>query len=265
MRRIRRTFFPNTRVLLAILVAELMAAQLVFSAPPRTIGIVAEARAASLDGVELLDDQESVVAGDRLATGTGGSALVRISARAALRLSGDTSVRFRSTGSRVVVEVSSGKALAQGLRGDTLVVEAAAYRIEPTTQERTAYLVAILTDRKTLVFARRGQVAITGTISGEHRLINPGEVAELIADPAGVPAQEKEGGQAAPGKKEGQESPPPAPTTTQPPKATSTSHTGIIILAGAAAAIAGAAAALAGGGGGSAAPPPPPSPSPSVP
>lgn len=213
------------------------------ASPNEVIGKIVRSSGALLDEINI-PNEGTIVAGDRLTTQKGGSALVRLSATTQVTLSGETAVLFHKNADKVSVKVSSGTLLLETLGKNPAVVETAQYVTEPAEEGKAIYLVAVLPDQSAVITARRGKISIREAGTGRSYLVPEG----YAAVPAGIPGQEKEEPKQAPGA-------PAGPSTEKPPKAHKTNSTLIIILAaGGAAAGVGAALAASGGGGGTASP-----------
>lgn len=184
-----------------------------------------------------------------------------------LNVNGDTSVRLERQRGRVVARISRGDVLAEAERPGALAIEAFNYRITSEAGPATC-LVEVLPDRRTLVSARQGRIAVTDLRSGVVKNLAAGEQIAMAAPL--VPGQEPEPSQPAPPRPAGQAPPPTAPAQPATPPEPSTppapgpsgpnttpaashgSNTVLILLVagGAAAAAAGIAAAAGGGHGG---------------
>lgn len=210
----------------------------------QVVGKVVRSSGASLGGA-VIPDEGTIVAGDSLSTGKGGSALVKLSATTQASLGGETTVLFRKDAARLSVKVSAGTVLVETMGKDAPVVETAEYKAEPSEQGKANYLVAVLPDKTTVITARRGRISIKEIDSGKTYLLPEGYKAVSAAtSSAAASAQEREEPKQAPGA-------PAGPSTEGPPEeAAATTHRTLIIIlaAGGAAAIAGAAIAAGGGG-----------------
>jgi hypothetical protein len=236
------------------------------SGPRQLVAPVESTSGVAISGVPA-QTHDALFAGDVLSTPAGASALVKFSSLSQATVLEDSSVQFRlDPAGRPIAQISSGTVSARATAKNAVVIRTSKYRIEPGTVRAAIYLVGVLPDQRTIVEARQGNVSITEVRSGERYLLQAGTYILMDASAAGLPGQEEEKNQQAPGKPAGQATPPPSPPPKQPKPATkpirqpwhigSLSHGASIalILAVAAGGAAGAVAAAAGGGGPSASP-----------
>jgi hypothetical protein len=213
---------------------------------------------------------DALFAGDILETGAGSGAVVRFSPRARATVLQDSSVRFQLNAEGLpLAKVLSGTVMVLSAGKRPAIVETARYRVKPDGIQPSAFFVALLPDQRTVIAARHGGLDITEPRSGEHYVLSSGRYIVMDAAALGLPGQQPEKNQQAPGKPAGQAAPPPLqphpqPATSPNPPAKSAKqpwHIGslshgasIALILAAAAGAGGAVAAAAGGGGPSASP-----------
>jgi hypothetical protein len=238
----------------------------VFAAPRKFVGQVEATNGVAIGGWPARS-HDALFSGDRVATSTDATALVKFSAFSQTSVLQQSSIRFqRDAAGRALAEVSSGMALTTTAGRKDLIIETAKYRVQPVEEKRTIYLVALLPDKSTLIAARQGDISITDIRSRKRYQLTSGRYIVFEASAAGLPGQEEEKNKEAPGKPAGQATPPPAPPSKPqpqpPPKPVkqpwhigSLSHSAsIAVILAAAGGAAGAVGIAAGGGGHSASP-----------
>ena len=200
-----------TRTIWVFLSAGLLALQGFAGVAPPVMGRVVPTSGVVLQGM-LLSGEDAVRSGDLLTTSAAARALVRFSADSAAEILEGSSVRFRQgIQGHPLIQLSYGQVLAASAGNSAAVVETPRYRIEPATQSKSIYLVAILPDKSTLIAARQGDVSIAETRSGKTYSLAQGLYIAIDASAAAFPGQEEEKSKQAPAKSAGQAAPPPPP------------------------------------------------------
>jgi len=195
--------FVNSRKVLsgslALTVAWLFGVAPMAGGNPGVVGVIVRSAHASLGGVAVPDDGDTITAGNSLRIEKGGYALVRLSPWAAIRFSDAAEARFVGTSGHPIVQISSGTVLAARAGTDALVVETCGYRIEPAEQGKTVYLVAMTNQEDAaIVTARAGKLLITVLGSGKNYFLPQGQSASVQGQ-----EPEKQESEQAPGKPAG--------------------------------------------------------------
>jgi ferric-dicitrate binding protein FerR (iron transport regulator) len=92
-----------------------------------------------------------------------------------------------------VAQLLSGTLAVAREKKDVFVVTTSTYSVAPQGEGRAEFLVALLPDKRTIVEAQRGKVAIIETSSGERYTLAEGLRAEIGASQTGSPGQGKKG------------------------------------------------------------------------
>jgi len=208
----------------------------------QTIGQIVSSSGASLGGVPV-PGPGTVLAGDTLSTGKGGSALVKISASTQVSLAEGTTVSFSNPSGHPLARISAGIVVAETEGSDSLNIETPRCRIAAAQPGKTTYLVSVSPDGSSMFTARRGAAVVTEISSGRSSTLPEGETEACAAPTSPVLEQEREEAQPAPSEPASQ-APPGNPVPTHH------GSSGILILAGVGAAAGVAVAVAAGGKGG---------------
>jgi hypothetical protein len=155
---------------------------------PEVVGRAVSSSNATVEGTTLLS-HGTILSGDTISVGEGGSVLLSFSPPALAALSAATNVRFSSAKGEIVTQLLSGAlGVKRGNKG-AFVVNTSAYRVEPRGEGRAEFLVSVLPDERTIVEAQQGQVTITEISSGESYTLGEGLGAEIPASATGFPGQ----------------------------------------------------------------------------
>lgn len=166
---------------------------------PDVVGEVVNASNATIEGSVLLSNR-TIFSGEALDVGAGGSVLLSYSPTGRAVLAASTHVRFNGGKGNVVAQLLSGTLAVEREKKDAFVVKTPTYRFEPQGEGRTRFLVALLADKRMIVEAQNGKVAITKAGSVGSYTLAEGLRAEITESAAQNPDQPKEG----PGKVIGQ-------------------------------------------------------------
>ncbi|MGH9469984.1 MAG: hypothetical protein ACRD1N_06545 [Terriglobia bacterium] len=248
-----------------------------FGGSKRILGAVVATAGVTVGGVAVHGDN-AVLAGDLLNTPAGASASVKFPGARQVEVLPESSVRFLlDAAGRPLAQISAGTVVTTTTEKGAVIVKTAKYDIAPTGRQRVVYFVGVLPDHATVIGARRGAVAITDARSGQIYMLAPGHYVAFSPTASGLPPQQQEQSQQAPGKPAGQgappapqpeksvqapgkqagsAAPPPPPPAPPPWHIGSLSHGASIgvVIAVAAGAAGGALAAASGGGGAPASP-----------
>ncbi len=157
---------------------------------PNVVGKVVRSSNATVGGSTLLSNG-TILSGDAVMVGEGGSVLLSYSPTGRAVLSPATHVRFSSDKGNVVAQLLSGTLAVERETKDAFVVKTSTHRFEPQGEGKAEFLVELLPDRSTIVEAQQGRVAITETSSGERYTLAEGLRAEIPPSAAGLPGQEE--------------------------------------------------------------------------
>ena len=161
---------------------------------PEVVGKVVTSSNATVEGSRLLSNG-TVLSGDAVNVGEGGSVLLSFSSTGRASLAGSTQVRFSGGEGSIVAQLLSGTLAVRGENREAFVVKTATYRVEPKSQGMVEFSVALLPDRRTVVEAQLGKVAITETHSGESYTLAEGLQAQIPAPGTKPPAPADEQGE----------------------------------------------------------------------
>jgi ferric-dicitrate binding protein FerR (iron transport regulator) len=159
---------------------------------PDVVGKVVRSSNATVDGGTLLSNG-TILSGDAVMVGEGGSVLLSYSPTGRAVLAPATHVRFSSAKGNIVAQLLSGTLAVAREHKDAFVVKTGTYRFEPQGEGKAEFLVELLPDQRTIVEAQQGRVAITETSSGERYTLAEGLRAEIPAFATGFPGQEDKG------------------------------------------------------------------------
>lgn len=157
---------------------------------PDVVGKVVNSSNATVEGSKLLANG-TILSGDAVQVGEGGSVLLRYSPTGRAALSASTQVRFSSAKGNIVAQLLAGTLAVEREDKDAFVVKTSAYQVAPQGEGRAEYLVALLPDKRTIVESQHGRLAITETRSGKSYTLAEGLRAEIVASAPGIPGQEK--------------------------------------------------------------------------
>jgi hypothetical protein len=157
---------------------------------PDVVGKVVNSSNATVEGSRLLANG-TILSGDAVRVGEGGSLLLRYSPTGRAVLSASTQVRFSSAKGNIVAQLLAGTLAVERENKDAFVVKTSAYQVAPQGEGRAEYLVALLPDKRTIVESQHGRLAITETQSGKSYTLAEGLRAEIVASATGIPGQEK--------------------------------------------------------------------------
>ena len=166
---------------------------------PDVVGEVVNSSNATIEGSVLLSNR-TIFSGEAVDVGEGGSVLLSYSPTGRAVLAASTHVRFNGGKGNVVAQLLSGTLAVEREKKDAFVVKTPTYIFEPQGEGRTRFLVTLLADKRTIVEAQNGKVAITKTGSSESYTLAAGLRAEISESAAQNPDQQKE----APGRVIGQ-------------------------------------------------------------
>jgi hypothetical protein len=187
-RPLRLTFFGF------VLFTAFSALALAMGRAPEIVGKVVTSSNASVAGSALLSNG-TVLSGDAVSVGEGGSVLLNLSPTGRASLAGSTQVRFSGGEGSIVARLLSGTLAVKGENREGLVVKTATYRVEPKSAGMVEFSVALLPDKRTIVEAQQGNVAITETRSGESYTLAEGLQAQIPAPGTKSPAPADEQGE----------------------------------------------------------------------
>ena len=251
-----RIRFTQSVIVWAVGVVWLSGVHLVARVERQVVGQVVSSSGAFLEGVPI-PNQGTILDGDLLTTGRGGSALVKFSVTAQANISEEASIRIRIISGRTVIQLTSGLVSLEGATEDALVVQTPKYEIGPATPGKSVFVVAVLADQRAFVSSRKGSVSVAEIKTGKSFVLPEGEERAISEALMAGPSQEKEGprqapsipsGPAAGGQPAQPASPGTAPGRKQAEKRMKPATLGLILGAGAAAGIGAAIAASSGGG-----------------
>jgi len=161
---------------------------------PNVVGEVVNSSNATVEGGTLLSNC-MIFSGDAINVGEGGSVLLSFSPTGRASLAGSTQVRFSGAEGNIVAQLLSGTLAVKRENKDAFVVKTSTHRVEPKGEGMAEFLVALLPDKRTIVEAQHGKVAITETRSGESYTLAEGLLAEIPASPSGFQGQAEEQGE----------------------------------------------------------------------
>ena len=166
---------------------------------PDVVGKVVSSSNATVGGSALLSNR-TIFSGEAVDVGEGGSVLLSYSPTGRAALAASTHVRFNGGRGNVVAQLLSGTLSVEREKKDAFVVKTPSYRFAPQGEGRSRLLVALLPDKKTIVEAQNGKVAIIGNGPDGSYTLAEGLRAEISESAAQNLDQQKE----APGKVIGQ-------------------------------------------------------------
>ena len=159
------------------------------------VGEVVNSSNATVEGGALLSNC-AIFSGDAVHVGEGGSALLSFPRTGHASLAGSTQARFSGSEGNVVAQLLAGTLAIKRENKYAFVVTASSYRVEPKGEGMAQFLVALLPDKRTIVKAQHGTLAITETHSGESYTLAEGFMAEIPAPAAGFAGQAEQQGEA---------------------------------------------------------------------
>ncbi len=159
---------------------------------PDVVGEVVNSSNATIEGSVLLSNR-IIFSGEAVDVGEGGSVLLSYSPTGRAVLAASTHVRFNGGKGNVVAQLLSGALSVERENKDAFVVKTPTYRFEPQGEGRTRFLVALLADKRTIVEAQSGKVAITAAGSSGSYTLAEGQRAEISESAGESPDQQKEG------------------------------------------------------------------------
>lgn len=186
-----RTRHRRLRFFGLVLVTGFSAFALAMGRTPDVVAKVVSSSNATVEGSTLLSNG-TLLSGDAVHVGEGGSVLLRYSPTGRAALAAATQVRFSSAQGNIAAQLLSGTLAVERGNKDSFVVKTSTYRFEPQGEGRAEFLVALLPDKRTIVEAQHGKVAITETSSGESYTLAEGLRAEIPASATGFPGQQEE-------------------------------------------------------------------------
>jgi len=166
---------------------------------PDVVGKVVNSSNATIEGSELLSNR-TIFSGEAVDVGEGGSVLLSYSPTGRAVLAASTHVRLNGSKGNIVAQLLSGTLAVEREKKDAFIVKTPTYRFAPQGEGRTRFLVALLADKRTIIEAQNGEVAITKAGSVGSYTLAEGLRAEISESAAQNPDQQKE----APGKVIGQ-------------------------------------------------------------
>jgi hypothetical protein len=138
---------------------------------------------------------ETILSGDVVATSDDGSALVELKSGARLKITENSSVRFLEDGDKVRAELLAGAVVSESAGKSTLVLTTSKFQFAPSQEGSSRYAVALSKEQETFAGAMKGNLLVrTPDLTGGY-ILPEGEYAAIPASSAGVPSQEKAGGQ----------------------------------------------------------------------
>lgn len=161
---------------------------------PSVIGKVVNSYNATVEGTALLSNG-TVLSGEAVNVGEGGSVLLSYSPTGRASLAESTQVRFSGAEGNIVARLLSGTLAVKTERTDAFVVKTSTYRVAPKGDGTAEFLVALLPDKRTIVEAQHGQVAIVETRSGESYTLAEGLLAQIPAPATRTPGQSQDQGE----------------------------------------------------------------------
>jgi ferric-dicitrate binding protein FerR (iron transport regulator) len=152
------------------------------------VGKVISSSNATVEGSALLSNG-TILSGDAVKVGAGGSVLLSFSPTARASLTAATQVRFSGSRGRIEAQLLAGALSVERESKDAFVVETGAYRFEPKGEGKAEFRVALVPDKGTLIETRHGQLAITETHSGERYTLAEGLLAQIPPSAPAAPGQ----------------------------------------------------------------------------
>ncbi len=113
---------------------------------PDVVGKVVNSSNATVEGSTLLSNG-TILSGEAVYVGEGGSVLLRYSPTGRATLAPSTQVRFSSAKGNIVAQLLSGTVAVEREVKDTFVVKTSTYKVEPQGEGRAEFLVALLPDK----------------------------------------------------------------------------------------------------------------------
>lgn len=181
----RLTFFG------LVMLTGVSALTLAMGRTPDVVGKVVSSSHATVEGSALLSNG-TILSGDAVNVGEGGSVLLSFSPTSRASLAAATHVRFSTARGNIEAHLLAGTLSVERESKDTFVVKTSTYRFEPQGEGKAEFRVALLPDKGTLIETQHGQVAITETRSGERYTLAEGLLAEIPASASGFPPQNEE-------------------------------------------------------------------------
>lgn len=158
---------------------------------PDVVGKVVHSSNATVEGSALLSNR-TIFSGEAVEVGEGGSVLLSYSPTGRAVLAASTHVRFNGGKGNIVAQLVSGTLAVERESKDGFVVRTSSYKFEPQGGGRTKFLVALLPDKRTIIEAQHGKVAITRAGSVGSYTLAEGLRAEISESAAQNPDQPKE-------------------------------------------------------------------------
>jgi len=155
---------------------------------PDVLGKVVSSSNATVEGSALLSNG-TILSGDAVEVGDGGSVLLSFSPTGRAALAAATHVRFSGGKGNVEAQLLSGALSVERESKDAFVVTTSMYRFASQGEGKAEFRVALMPDKSTLVETQHGKVTITETCSGESYTLAEGLVAEIPASASGSPVQ----------------------------------------------------------------------------
>jgi len=159
---------------------------------PDVVGKVVSSSNATVEGSVLLSNR-TIFSGEAVDVGEGGAVLLSYSPTGRAVLAASTHVRFNGGKGNIVAQLLSGTLAVEREKKDAFVVKTSTYKFAPQSEGRTKFLVALLPDKRTIVEAQNGKVAITAAGSAGSYTLAEGLRAEISESEAQNPDQQKEG------------------------------------------------------------------------
>jgi hypothetical protein len=158
---------------------------------PDVVGKVVNSSNATIEGSELLSNR-TIFSGEAVDVGEGGSVLLSYSPTGRAVLAASTHVRLNGSKGNIVAQLLSGTLAVEREKKDAFIVKTPTYRFAPQGEGRTRFLVALLADKRTIIEAQNGEVAITKAGSVGSYTLAEGLRAEISESAAQNPDQPKE-------------------------------------------------------------------------
>jgi hypothetical protein len=145
---------------------------------PDVVGKIISSSHATVEGSALLASG-TILSGDAVEVGEGGSVLLSFSPTGRAVLAPATHVRFRSASGNIEAQLLGGSLSVERQNKDSFVVATATHRFQPLGEGKAEFRIALVPDKGTLIETRQGQLAITDTASGERYTLAEGLLAQI--------------------------------------------------------------------------------------
>ena len=155
---------------------------------PDVVGKIISSSHATVEGSALLPSG-TILSGDAVDVGEGGSVLLSFSPTGRAVLAPATHVRFRSASGNIEAQLLGGSVSVERQNKDSFVVATATHRFQPLGEGKAEFRIALVPDKGTLIETRQGQLAITDTASGERYTLAEGLLAQIPTSAAGASGQ----------------------------------------------------------------------------